>query len=413
MRTLGRMICLIVFAAAINLSASEKNIKVTLTNSINLERMNELVSINVKKLEKSHPDFLLDSFIISDGEKEVPYQVEKDGNETLISFVIDFKPMEKKEITIKYGSDYLTKPEFTSKTYAGLSRKVDYDFKNGVYLNGRFENVKEFSVPKTHVDHDKLFQCEGPVWESELVGYRFYLDWRNAIDIFGKKKDGLFLKDVGRNDIDTIEDSYHHMQDWGMDIFKVGSSLGIGSIAMWDGGKVNMIFKTDSIFCEIAENGPVKSAVRTEYYGWLVGHKKYNLFSELSIAAGSRFTKHSVRNDDGAENLVTGLAKEKNGEFFKKNNKNGWSYIAVYGKQTLNDDNLGIAVVYNEDNFLHELEDNLSYVVELKPINKKISYYFCAAWELEPNGIKSKEAFQKYLDESVEKFDNSITIQVE
>jgi len=37
-----------------------------------------------------------------------------------------------------------------------------------------------------------------------------------------------------------------------------------------------------------------------------------------------------------------------------------------------------------------------------KPTTKATSFYFLGAWEQEPNGIKSKEEFVKYLDQKLE-----------
>ena len=96
---------------------------------------------------------------------------------------------------------------------------------NNVYFDKRFRgnkfvNVTQLRVPAIHTDHDALFKYEGPGWESEKVGYRFYLDWRNATDIFGKKNNKLILDQVGTHDTVAKDDSYHSMQDWGMDILK-------------------------------------------------------------------------------------------------------------------------------------------------------------------------------------------------
>ena len=55
-------------------------------------------------------------------------------------------------------------------------------------------------------------------------------------------------------------------------------------------------------------------------------------------------------------------------------------------------------------------EDQLNHVVVLKPDQNKVTYYFAAAWEQEPNGIKSKSEFQKYLEQSVNELNNPVKI---
>ncbi len=135
--------------------------------------------------------------------------------------------------------------------------KFNSSYKDKKFTDEPFQNFTKVVVPQIHTDHDALFKYEGPGWESEKVGYRFYLDWRNATDIFGKKTDELVLHKVGINDIVAKDDSYHEMQEWGMDIFKVGNTLGIGSIGMMKNDSIDMVSKTDEIICEIKHNGPI------------------------------------------------------------------------------------------------------------------------------------------------------------
>ncbi|HSR17120.1 MAG TPA: DUF4861 family protein, partial [Ignavibacteriaceae bacterium] len=149
----------------------------------------------------------------------------------------------------------------------------------------------------------------------------------------------------------------------------------------------------------------------TYFYGWQVANEKYNLLSDLSITSGSRLTKSELRISENPANMVTGLAKDANGEFFEKKGDKTWSYFAVYGKQSLAEDNLGIALFYNNREKVEFKETNDSYVVILKPNSGKIIYYFCAAWEKEPEGIKTKEEFNFYIDKTLEKLDNPIAVQ--
>jgi len=199
-----------------------------------------------------------------------------------------------------------------------------------------------------------------------------------------------------------------------MDIFKVGSSLGIGSIGMWAEDKVNMVSKTDSVICSIPYTGPIEAKVNTKYYGWQVGDNKYDLNSSFSIAAGSRLTKCELQISKDAENIVTGLAKFKGTELIKSNFKTGWNYLALYGNQTLvnENDKLGIVVFYKSEDLLELSEDTLSYIVKLKPDNGKVTYYFAAAWEQEENGIKNIDEFKKYLEETLITLNNPVIVEI-
>jgi hypothetical protein len=195
-----------------------------------------------------------------------------------------------------------------------------------------------------------------------------------------------------------------------MDILKVGDALGVGSIAMWVNGKAQRVSVTDSVTCGIAANGPVLSKVRTSYFGWDVGGSKYRLISDLAICAGSRITWHGLNIQGNPENLCTGLVKHEHARVLQSTLKEGWRYLASWGKQTLNDDNLGMAIFYHNDNLIKITEDDLNHVVVLKPANGRLMYGFGAAWEKEPDGITTESAFIDYLEKTIDRLDAPLKI---
>jgi len=136
--------------------------------------------------------------------------------------------------------------------------------------------------------------------------------------------------------------------------------------------------------------------------------------SILSITAGSRLSKNEIVISNDASNIVTGLAKYPGTQFFKSDISGEWSYIALFGNQTLvsAEDKLGIAVFYKTKNLLELDEDDLSYIVKLKTENGKIDYYFCAAWEQEENAIKNLDEFKIYLSETQQLMNNPLKIEI-
>jgi len=387
--------------------------QIKIENSSAFERKDEFIELSITDLKIKYPDFNENNFAVYDGENKIPNQIISKENQKYILFVCNLNANEIKSIGIKYESGEM-KREYKSRVFAGLAPKKGNVYYDGKFRGAEFEFVDKYKVPAIHKDHDALFKCEGPTWESDKVGYRFYFDWRNATDIFGKKTSELVLKEVGQHDTVASDDSYHNMQEWGMDVFKVGSTLGIGSIAMINEGKVNMVTKTDSNFYELLSNGPVQAEFKTTYKGWEVGKNKYDLESFISINAGSRFTKQELIINNSAENLATGLAKYKGTNFIEKKTPGGWSYIALYGAQTLVDekDKLGIALFYNEKDLIEQTEDEINYVVVLKPADGKVTYYYCAAWEQEPNGITNENDFINYLNNELEKMNNPVKVEL-
>ena len=371
-----------------------------------------LVSINIDRLKSRNENFNKDAFIIYENGKEIPSQLYNNGFDCSILFATNFLPNESKVFSIKYLENGKLRRDYKSRTYAELAMKFNSSYRDKKFTNEPFQNFTKVVVPKIHTDHDALFKYEGPGWESEKVGYRFYLDWRNATDIFGKKVNDLVLHKVGTVDLIAKDDSYHEMQEWGMDIFKVGSTLGIGSIGMMNADSIYMVSETDEVICEINYNGPILSKVKTNYKGWKVGEQKYDLVSKFSIAAGSRITNVDLSIYDAAENITTGLAKHENADFMKSESNGDWQYIALYGKQTLNNDNLEIVLFYKNSDLIKQGETVLNYYVSLKPSKNKENYAFAAAWEKELNGIKTKEEFIDYINDEISKLNNPLKIKV-
>ncbi|QIA07658.1 DUF4861 family protein [Draconibacterium halophilum] len=263
------------------------------------------------------------------------------------------------------------------------------------YQGGEFHPVSQLKVDEKHTDHSFDIQFEGPGWESDKVGYRIYLDWRNAIDIFGKKTDSLVLHKVGLDGFD----SYHEVSDWGVDVLKVGSSLGMGSVAFWDGGKAIRVEKTDSLFSEV-ESSAEKSKVNINYYGWEINDTKTTLQSTLEIEAGSYLTKYTLKLSEALPNLASGIVKHEGTDVqIFTDIKEDWTCLATFGVQTLQEDKLGMCVFVKTDQLLEITDDEYSDVLVMKPENNELTYYFGAAWEQDASGVTSMDEFKALLTE--------------
>jgi hypothetical protein len=386
-----------------------ETVTVRIQNPMNAIRTNALVFIPETNILKQKPGFNRRAFVVLDKDKEIPSQFNsKDADERGIVLVMDL-PAGKKELTIRFNSKGEAARNYQKKTQAELSHKINGEWKNREYIGGDFKNVNYLRVPKEHKDHSWFIRYEGPGWESDKVGYRFYLDQRNATDVYGKTVHEPILQMVG---LDGFE-SYHHMQSWGMDVMKTGKALGVGSIGAWVSEAAIRVELTDSVTSQIDENGSVYSSILTKYYGWKVGPEVVNLTSRFSIHAGTRLTDNRMTLSKDLENLCTGIIKDNNGKLFKKEGDSGsWGYIASFGPQSLNKDNLGIAVLFMPSSFAGFTEDKYSHVVKLKSSGMKLEYYFFGAWEGEPEGIKTEGEFLDYLNKSAQELANPLQIEV-
>ena len=404
---------------SMNISAQDlkkeypKTFKVKVTNPLGQERESTPVYLSAEELQKKYPAFNSKAFVVLDGKTEVASQYnQKDGDKPGVYLVLDkMAPKATHTLTIRYKESGEAPRSYTKRTQAELSHKVGGEFKDRKYIGGTFQNVDSLRVPDEVTDHSYYIRYEGPGWESDKVGYRFYLDWRNGTDVYGKTTRDMVLQQVGQDGYD----SYHKLQDWGMDVLKVGKSLGVGTLSHFHNGAANRMAETDSMISVITENGPVYSSIRTNYYGWKIAGMNLDVNSNINIHAGTRLTHHQVAVTGGnPQNLSTGLIKDKKAKLHQQQGSAGsWGYIATYGKQSLNGegDNLGIAVLFRPQDFMEFTTDEHSHVVKLKPTSNRLEYYYLAAWELEPEGIKTEEAFLESLNKTAQQLANPVQVK--
>ncbi|WP_209402781.1 DUF4861 family protein [Pseudozobellia sp. WGM2] len=286
----------------------------------------------------------------------------------------------------------------TQKTYAEISIKEGGQWEGTKYIgeNLTFKNVDYLKAPDSLTDHSYYVRYEGPGWESNKVGYRIYFDWRNAIDVFGKKVDTMVLSKVG---VDNY-DSYHEDSAWGMDVLKAGSSLGIGSYGRFDGDKNVEHFKEVESRDVRIRNSEQGSGVTINYLGWTAFDETLDLKTDLFIEPDSRMTKATLSPSKAIEGLCTGIVKFDEIELIEKQSENGdWGYLATYGEQTLVPDNLGMVIFYKTDRVDKVAESEHDHLLVFKPSEDPVTYYFAAAWEKEKDGLKSKEEFINYIDD--------------
>lgn len=312
-----------------------------------------------------------------------------------------------KERTTAPSETETNKEENHLTTYAEISVKEGGEWQGRKYVGGdKFVNVQELELSEHHTDHSFDIRYEGPGWENKQIAYRLYLDWRNAIDIFGKKVDTLVLPYVGQDGFD----SYHEPADWGVDILKAGKSMGIGGYGRFMNDTVAHFRNVGRTYAKI-ENQESSSTVTISYEDWKTGNESINLETQLTIYSQDRFTKAELLPSMEIAGLCTGIVKFKHIPLVKKEGQQ-WAYIATYGNQTLvsETDKLGMALFYKLDDVANQQEGVNDHLVIFKPSTQKLTYYFLGAWEQEPNGITNETDFYKDLNEKLELLESKNTL---
>jgi hypothetical protein len=383
--------------------------ELVLHNAMPRTRANEIVVISRVMLENKAGKKSENLLPVLKTERGVlvPTQVDdlnKDGKWDELVALFSFKPNEDKRISIQW-IDRANYPAFPKCAQIRMARKVG----EGKYTEDY--SVTRLTTTDTRVSSDN-FQLEGPVWENDCIGFRNYFDARNGIDIFGKRIPGLVL--------DTIWKDYHVLSAWGMDILKVGNSLGAGAIALMAGDSLYRIGPCEKGTVERIASGPLRSVFRLHYSKCQLTGQFVDITHEITMVAGKYGYSSKVTVNGLKTNalLITGIVNlhSKRLIFDDKNSK--YVVMATYDEQSENNDKLGLALVINKFVFQKKGEASKSgegitntYYAALKLINNQpVEYSFYACWELAGIAFTTEEGFTDYLAGEVEKLTNPVKV---
>jgi hypothetical protein len=263
-------------------------------------------------------------------------------------------------------------------------------------LRNNGKQVQSIVMPEGFKQGDKIVAYEGPGWESDKVAYRIYLDGRNALDIFGKKTAPMVLSTVGRGD------DYHKMADWGMDILKVGNSLGAGGFGVFENGVVRQIGNAENYGAEIVNDTNEAATVKVTHYnsqscgGDVAGY--------YTTKAGEYMTHIRVEGDCALP-YAAGLVMHKDTSSMASGGNAGWQYIAQFGEQSLVPDSLGMAIFYKAEDVVSVGKDSDDHYIVFKD-GQAPRYATAAIWAQDASGIDNASDFMAWLNKTQASFEN-------
>jgi hypothetical protein len=263
---------------------------------------------------------------------------------------------------------------------------------------------------------------EGPGWENDKVAYRLYFDTRNDKDIYGKRIPAMVMDEVG---VDPGK-SYHELADWGMDILKVGTSLGAGALAVLvpREGKKDSLVRLGGLgvkretYRKISD-GPLRAIFRMDYE-WELEGRPVTVTEETSISGGQYYysSKVTMSGAPNGSRLVTGIANfysNEPGNF----GEGDAEVLYSHGRQSENKDMLGMAILVGKNDFASfrslpasGSEVTSTYTVSQYIHNDKPLYFrFYTGWEKTDPGFALPEYFVNMLKTDADKFSHPVRVQ--
>ena len=384
---------------------------ITINNPGKSDRIDEGITISrkeiIEKIGKSAKHTV--PAVFNAENQIIPFQLDDlngDGEWDELFFVISVKAKNTKEVLLK-SVNQQDIPSFKARTNVRFA-DIKPPFKE-------LTTAERLSSTDTKISQ-KYFQMEGPAWENEYVAFRNYFDARNGIDIYGKRVHDMILHKVGING-----QNYHELDDWGMDILSVGTSLGAGAIAMEIQDSVYRINYCEGANVKVISKGPVRGVFELNFPKWQAAGRTYDVKHLITIQAGKRYyqSRVLVNGIKGDEKLVTGLVNIHNDKLYSLPIDGGITALATHDKQAYDSEYLGMSLLVKTDDFIEtglapEEGDGIiqSHLVKLKiKNNQPVIFRSYACWQFENEKFKERGYFLNYIEKEGRRMSSPLLVE--
>lgn len=379
------------------LVSAQKTSVVTVTNNSKSDKTNEPVVISLKDT-----GFNVKSALVKTDGQEIPCQlddIDRDGRFDELCFLTDINGKTSKKYSVTLY-DKGTPRQYKSKVYAELmllNRKVKIKNKQDLYISEL--TVNRDVNPYQNVNH------HGVAFENELLCMRIYFDHRQTVDLYGKYRKGLELKET-----QFYPDADQKAAGYGDDILWVGTSYGLGALRGWDGTKQTMLTDVERRSQRVVSNGPLRTIVEIEDRGWipLPGQEAVDMKIHYILYAGRRDCDVNVTFDRNVADcrFATGLVNvgENSTEYSDKKGLRGcWGTAwPVALKDTANHkrETVGLGIYVPQKYLVSEESVNQSeYTYVVKTDGNSLNYRITYSSDNETFGYHNSKDWFRFLKE--------------
>lgn len=373
-----RKIIFVLFALfAVNTFATNK-VTVTVKNPLSLQRNNEIVEISLKKVTKKLALKDGETFVILDASgKQIPYQITGQKSDKNVIFPTDVKA----KGTIKYSVQKGNPEKFESKVFGRLvpERKDDYCWEN---------------------DHI-AFRVYGPALQA--TG-----EVSSGIDVWAKRTDKLIIN-KWYADEEAGRQTYHEDHGEGLDMYKVGPTLGAGATTPCIDGK--LYFSKNFVKSEVLDNGPLRMTVKLTYAPFDAGNLQITETRIVTLDAGSQLNKVKIKYKADATTIpvAMGIVMRNSTEekTFTPENKN---YFLHSEPNDPVNGTIYEAVVGTKPFTTVEVKDGHILGFSNIEVGKKYVYYQGAGWS--KYGFSTLDDWKKYVEDFSTKIKKPLIVNV-
>jgi Domain of unknown function (DUF4861) len=391
-----------------------------LSNTLNIHRTDELIVLKRDFIENKIGNIANGYLpVVKDQQGNIiPFQcddLDHDGSWDEFVFLGNLKAKEK--VTLLLATiDSSKVAVFGPRAYVRLRKKMA-DATFGKRLQQETMPVK-LAANDFRKNPVPLYQTEGPAWENDRVAFRLYFDVRNAKDIFGKTTSRMVMDSIG-----LLYDNYHQQAPWGMDILKVGTSLGAGALAL----QVKTKNDEDSlvrlggdipgtVVYRCIANGPLRALIELRYENCMYQQQKFTVIERINIMAGSYGYESLVSmQGDAPLGIATGIVNLKSDKYYSEN-VSGITMLYTHGKQSENNDNLGMAILTKEKNvFVREMPETGSGITQTYTmlLGANSVFRFYSGWEASDKRFATRDGFKDYLRDEAARWYQPVVVQIE
>ena len=357
------------------------------------------------------------SALVTCNGQEIACQLDDiDQDETFdeLCFMADLASKEQKTYTVTLYHEGEPR-SYPARVYAEMLMRNDK-----VKEKNRHNNyIESITARGDCANSYNLQHHHGVDFESELNGIRIYFDKRQTLDLYGKFKKGLELKETQFYTSDEQK-----KQGYGDDVLWVGNTFGLGAFRGWDGKEPTMIDPVRSRTQRIISYGPLRTIVEIIDRGWQApapdGQQStpVNMTLRYTQYAGHRDTDVDVYFNRNVSDyrFSTGIINVKDSEEFtdKKGLRACWGTdypstdTVKWSRETV-----GLAICIPQKNIVSEEPantDNYAYVV--KTDGKHMQYKLTYTSANEEFGYHSAKEWFDFLKEWKREVEQPVRITV-